>query len=286
MSTTTSTTAAATKPRHALEALRATPPQLKMVLGRTKTEMREYFGRWETVFFIFLFPTLMFSLFSSVFANSITGEINAAQYLLPAMLSQGFMASSFQVIAMGITNERENGILKRLRATPMNAAVYISAKVNAMLLGVLASSALLLCVGKLFYDVELPDSSGWITLGWVFVLSVTCGTLQGIAISTVLRDSQAANAIVTPIGILLPFISGVYFQWSALPTALKTVASVFPLRWQTQGARSAFLAESFAQNEGLENWQLGTAALVLIVWIVAMALVSYRRFSWSQYGED
>lgn len=271
----------ATATNQPIDYLRKTPSLIAMIIGRTKTEMREYFGRWETIFFIFLFPSLMFALFSSVFANSITGEVNAAQYLLPAMLSQGFMASSFQVIAMGITTERENGILKRLRATPMNAAVYISAKVIAMLIGVLASSALLLAVGKFFYEVDLPDSQGWLTLGWVFLASVTCGTLQGVAISTVLRDSQAANAIVTPIAILLPFISGVYFQWSALPKALKTVASVFPLRWQTQGTRAAFLPESFARNEGLDDWQLGTTAAVLLAWIVVTALISYKRFSWS-----
>lgn len=264
-----------------IDYLRPTPPLATMIIGRTKTEMREYFGRWETVFFIFLFPSLMFALFSSVFANSIKGEVNAAQYLLPAMLAQGFMASSFQVIAMGITTERENGILKRLRATPMNAAVYISAKVIAMVIGVLASSALLLAVGTVFYEVALPDSQGWITLIWVSLASITCGTLQGVAISTVLRDSQAANAIVTPIGILLPFISGVYFQWSALPKALQAVASIFPLRWQTQGARAAFLPESFAQNEGLADWQLGTTATVLLIWIAICALISYKRFSWS-----
>lgn len=278
MTTTTPTTSTSASAR-------TIPSTAAMIAGQSRWEIIKFFKRFDNVFFIFLFPSLMFALFATIFSNSNFGEFKAAQYFLPAMLGQGFMVSSFQLVAMKLATDRDSGALKRFRITPMNAFVYFISKVVMMVVATLLSTALLFCVGVFGFGVEPPSASGWVTLAWVFVLSVLCGTVLGVALGSVLKDANAANAIVTPIIIILPFISGVYFQWDALPGWLQKVASVFPLRWQVQASKSAFLPEEFATATGLPGWQVGTSALILGVWSVVGLVLAWRNFSWSRSGD-
>lgn len=264
---------------------RTVPSTASMIVSQTRWEVIKFFKRFDNVFFIFLFPTLMFALFATIFGNSNFGEFKASQYFLPAMLGQGFLASTFQLIAMTITTERDSGALKRFRITPMSPFVYFASKVLLMIIATLGSSVLLFTAGVLGFGVTAPDAYGWLTLAWVFALSVICGTLLGVAIGSVLRDANMANAVITPIIIILPFISGVYFQWDALPSWLQHIASVFPLRWQVQAAKSAFLPEAFATNTGLPGWQVGTAAAVLVGWSLLGLIFALRTFSWSRSGD-
>jgi len=79
---------------------------------------------------------------------------------------------------------------------------------------------------------------------------------------------------------VLQFISGVYLQFSLLPGWLQNFASVFPLKWLAQGMRSVFLPDSFKSVEQNESWDLGTAAIVLVVWLVAGLVAARFTFRW------
>ena len=60
-------------------------------------------------------------------------------------------------------------------------------------------------------------------------------------------------AAVTPFALLLQFISGVFFQFSEIPTWMQTFASLFPLKWMAQGLRSVFLPSSFGLTFCVDN---------------------------------
>lgn len=67
---------------------------------------------------------------------------------------------------------------------------------------------------------------------------------------------------------------------TALPKPVQIVASLFPLKWMTQGIRSAFLPESFAAAEPAGAWEHGRIALVLTAWLIgglALCWVTFRR---------
>ena len=58
-----------------------------------------------------------------------------------------------------------------------------------------------------------------------------------------------APAVVTPVALVLQFISGVFFVFTELPPWMQQVAALFPLKWMCQGMRSVFLPDSFAAQE-------------------------------------
>jgi ABC-2 type transport system permease protein len=92
--------------------------------------------------------------------------------------------------------------------------------------------------------------------------------------------------MVTPIALVLQFISGVFFQFSQVPVWMQTIASLFPLKWMAQGLRSVFLPDFLAAQEPAGSWELGRVALVLGVWCIAGLLLCVATFRWQDRGTD
>lgn len=261
------------------------PGTLRLGGHRVGYELRRFFRARDAVVFIFAYPIIMMGIFATVFSGSIDlgqgRSIEFSQYFLPGMIATGLMLSSFQNLAIGIAEERDSGGLKRLRGTPLPAASYFLGKVGQVLITSLVQTALLLVVSALAFRVSLPDTAGrWFTLAWVFVLGTATGAVCGVAFSSVPRSGQSASAVVTPIVLVLQFISGVFFQFDQLPTWMQHVASVFPLKWMAQGMRSVFLPDDALVMEPSGSWQHGATAAVLAVWLVVGLVAGVRTFRW------
>lgn len=266
----------------------ALPGVVRLGLTRTGYEVRTFFRERDAVVFIFAYPIIMLAIFATVFGQdgATVGPapgIPFAQYFLPGMLATGIMLSSFQNLAITIAVERDDGGLKRLHGTPLPPAAYFLGKTGEVLVTSLVQTALLLAAAALFFDVPLPTTAAaWTTFAWVFLLGTAAGTLCGVAFSSVPRSGKSASAVVTPIVLVLQFISGVFFVYNDLPTWMQNVASVFPLKWMAQGMRSVFLPASAESWEVSGSWQHGATAVVLLVWAVAALLVGVRTFRWQR----
>lgn len=263
---------------------RPLPSTLSVGVARTKLEVREFFREKEALIFTFFFPIIFLAIFSAVFGDSDFGNgVNAATYFTPGMLASGIFLSSFQSLAISIALERDEGLLKRLRGTPMPPQAYFLGKIGQVLVTSIAQIALLLAVSGLLLGVDLPtDPAKWVNFLWIFVLGTASGSVLGIAFSVVPKSGKAASAVVTPVVLLLQFMSGVYFVYSSLPSWMRSVASVFPLKWLASGMRSVFLPENFVQTEPGQSWHLGLGAIVLAVWLVVGLIVAQRVFRWTR----
>lgn len=256
---------------------------------RTILELKMYFREKEAVFFSFAFPILMLSLFSIIFGDQITTEnadgVSAARFFLPGMAAAGVMLTSFQSMALSVAVERDDGTLKRLRATPMPAFSYFLGKVGLVGITSLAQFVLLLAVARFAFGVQLPTDAGrWGTFAWVFLLGVAGGTVLGIAYSSLASSARAVGALVIAPTLVLQFISGVYFAFTDLPDWLKQVASVFPLKWIAQGMRSVFFPNDWQTQEMAGTWEPGRTGLVLAAWLVVGLVVCARTFRWTKRG--
>lgn len=260
---------------------------LRLGGSRIVNEVRTYFRQGDSVFFTFLFPLVMLTIFSTAFSDQSFGkdaagdDVTAAAFYLPGMLAAGLLLSGLQNLAVDIANERSDGTLKRLAGTPLPVVSYFIGKIGQVLVTGAAQAVLLLVVARLVFGVALPtDPGGWLTFGWVFVLGVTTSAVLGIALSRVPRTGKSATAVVIPITLVLQFISGVYLSFAQLPDWLQNVASVFPLKWMAQGMRSVFLPENFESAEPGGSWDLAGVALVTGVWLVVGLVVCRMTFRW------
>ena len=177
-------------------------------------------------------------------------------------------------------SERSDGTLKGLAGTPMPKSAYFVGKVVQVLAVTALIVVVLLAVGVVIYGVHLPSGSAWLTFLWVTILGSAACTLLGIAFSSVVKNGRSASATVTPIALVLQFISGVFFVFSQLPHWMQVIASIFPLKWMAQGLRSVFLPDVMAHQEPAGSWELGRVALVLGAWCIAGLVLCVLTFRW------
>jgi ABC-2 type transport system permease protein len=258
-------------------------------VDRARYETKIYFRQGDTIFFTFLFPIVMLSIFSVAFSSAGkygtnpdgSGGITAAAFYLPGMIAAGILLSGIQNLAVDIAMERSDGTLKRLGGTPLPVVSYFIGKFGQVLVTSLLQIALLILIAHFAFGVALPtEASKWGTLAWVYLLGITTSAVLGIALSRVPRTGKSATAVIIPIVLVLQFISGVYLQFSLLPTWLQNIASVFPLKWMAQGMRYVFLPDTFSKVEQGSSWNLGTIALVLAIWLVGGLIAARLTFRW------
>jgi ABC-2 type transport system permease protein len=192
------------------------------------------------------------------------------------------MTAGFQALAIQIPMERDRGVLKRFLGTPMPKWVYFAGKV--LMVGFIAvlETVLLLAVSSLLFGLKLPSTpEKWLTFLWVSLLGITACTLCGVAFSSLARTGRSAPAVVTPVALILQFISGVFFVFTSLPVWMQNVASLFPLKWMCQGLRSVFLPASFGAREPGGSFNLPMVGLVLGLWCVLALALCLTTFKWT-----
>ena len=234
-----------------------TPSMWKLGLLRGNIEIRQFMRQRESVVFTIAFPLILLAIFGSVFSESIAPGVTFSQYF-------------------------EFGSLKRLRGTPMAAASYFIGKSILVFVTMIIQVILLLAAGVAFFGVDLPtDPYKWFTFTWLIIWGSAASTTLGIAFSAIPKSGRGASAVVSPVVIVLQFISGVFFIFTQLPGWMQQVGAIFPLKWMTQAMRSVFLPDSFASQEVAGQWEIGRSFLVISIWLVIGLVFSLRTFRWS-----
>ena len=216
----------------------------------------------------------MFVLLGSVYGDEFIEDegVRASNYLLAGMLGYGAISTGFAGIAIMVVVRRESGILKRLRATPLPAWMYIASVLGATLIAFALEALCLIGLGKLLFDTEVP--SRVVSLVLALLLATAAFTALGLALTTVIRSAEGSSALVNAIYLPLSFISGAFFSPGDFPDILRAVADVLPLVYVIELVRDVLV-------KGAEIWDRPGAVAVIAAWGIAGALVAVRRFRWT-----
>jgi ABC-2 type transport system permease protein len=172
-----------------------------------------------------------------------------------------------------LASRRQNGILKRVRATPLPAWAYFLGLLAHCIVVSVVDVALIVVVGRL-YGVPFPGLAQWPSIGAALVLGAASFCALGVAVASLIRNSEAAPSVVQLVLFPLVFISGTYIPIHS--GVLDSVSGIFPVRPFNQALLAPFA------GHGGPNWQsLG----VLLAWGVAGAVVAVRRFRWDPRPE-
>ena len=193
------------------------------------------------------------------------------QYYIPTIAALSVLSACYSQLAVTLSIRRQNGILKRIRATPLPAGTYFAGLVAHCIVISVIEVALIIGIGAL-YGVPLP--SHWLAIIVTLMLGAASFCALGVAVASLIRNSEAAPAVVQFILFPLVFISGTYFPIHA--AVLNTIAGIFPVRPFNQA-----LIGPFSQHTGFDWHHLG----VLAAWGVAGSLIAVRRFRWDPRPE-
>lgn len=266
----------------------ALPSVLSLGLSRGSVEVRQFVRNKESVVFTFAFPALLLILLGSIFNGSYDHPgLSASKVFSASMIAYGTVSTAFITMGVGIAVDREDGTLKRLRATPITPTAYFIGKVILVAVATIAEVAVLLAVGVLVFDMPLPaEADRWLTFSWVLALSIVACTLLGIAASSLARSARSAAAIMNVPVVALQFLSGIFVHpITMLPDWMITVSSIFPVKWMGQGFRSVFLPDSVVSLEAAGSWEHGRTALILGAWCVVGLLLCLVTFRWTNRAD-
>ena len=260
----------------------APPSTTRIAASRVGLELRLFFRDRQKVAFSFAYPVVMLVIFAAILGgDERPGDVPFTQYFLAGIAATGIMLVSFQAVGTAIAEERETGQLERLQLLGTPPAAYFAGKAGQVLVTTAAQLALLLPVARYAYDVPMPvDVAHWLTFLWVAALGSLAGTVLGIAVSALRGSASSVTTSISAFAVVLQFFSGVFFAFPELPGWMQQVAALLPLKWLTQGMRSAFLPEGAGAFEVAGGWEHGRTVLVLGAWVIIGVVVCARTFRW------
>jgi ABC-2 type transport system permease protein len=250
---------------------------LGLVLHQARYELLGFVRNRQARFFTLVLPLLFLVIFVSVFGNDTirASGVKASTSYVPGIAALAVIASSFVNLVMSITAEREAGILKRRRATPVPAWALISGRALTAMSVSLAVMTVLLLLGHFAYGVSLPTSTIPAVALTALLGSATFCVL-GYAFATFIGSADAAQPMTQAVTLPLYFISGVFVPNVNLPSGLRHVAELFPVQHLADGLHHAY-------SPGVHGLGLVWSDLaVLAAWGLLGLAVALRRFSWVQ----
>jgi len=248
-----------------------------LALHQFRFDQKTFWRNPASVFFTVMFPVMFLVIFDLVFGGSDRIKelgVDVSTYYVPAILTLAVVSATFQNLAMSVTIDREFGILKRGRGTPLPDWVFFAGRIGNSLVVSIVMLVLLVAIGRLAYGVEIP----WGHLPAVLVtLAVGAAAFccLGLALTGFI-PSQSAAAPITNIAIFpLYFLSGVFIPESEIPDGVLHVADAFPVRHFFE----AFFAAWDPATAGA-GFEWGNLAVVAAWGVAGFALAS-RTFRWT-----
>lgn len=239
---------------------------LALALRQVRYENRAFWRNPPAAFFTFAFPLLFMAIFNVLF-----GE-RAAAFFTPAIIVFGVVTATYTNLAMTVTIARDEGILKRIRGTPLPPWAYLAGRIgHAVVIGFLLV-VIVAGFGALVYGVEVPwDAMPAVLL--VLAVAAAAFSALGLAVSGLIPNSDAAPAVVNATILPILFISNVFLQMENAPRWLDTVSHLFPVRHFADAMMALYAAGADA---GMPWTEIGVIAL----WGAIGVLAALRFFSW------
>jgi ABC-2 type transport system permease protein len=176
--------------------------------------------------------------------------------IVPGIAGMAVLATTFSALAYNVVFLREQGILKRMRGTPLPAGAYLLGIAGNAVANTAIQIVLITLAGKLFYGIDWPRDVTELVL--FVVLGVLC--------------FEAATVYVNVIFLPVVFIS---IDAANDPAFLKGIAEALPLAHLIDGLKAAMVS-----GEGVGGqW---SALGVLLVWTTLGTALAIRGFSWEQ----
>jgi ABC-2 type transport system permease protein len=222
---------------------------IRLLVHQTRYELLTFARNRQARFFTLALPVIFLVIFVSVFGNNRIGpeHIKASTYYVPGIAALAVLTASFTNLVISITTQRQMGVLKRRRATPVPAWVLVAGRA---LTSLVVSLALSVAVGS---------------------LALAC---LGYAASTAIGSADGAQPTVLALTLPLSFISGVYIPSQRLPSALQHVAEAFPLQHLVAAMGRGFLPGA----GGAVAWE---DLAIVAAWGVVGLAFALRRFRWT-----
>jgi ABC-2 type transport system permease protein len=239
----------------------------------TAAALKLYLREPIAAFFTMAFPALMLVLFGAIYGNEpspLFGGHGTMDVSMPNYT--GLILGTVGLMSIPITTAgyREQGILRRFRATPMRPLTYIAADVCTNLAMTIVGMLLLLGLGWILYRVQFEGQFlsylGAVVLGCLAMFSL------GYLIASLAPGARMAQVVGMVIFYPMLFLSGAGMPIEILPESIRKISAFLPLTYAVNLLRGMWFGEAWSVH--LKD------VAVLLAMIIVIGGLAVRAFRW------
>ncbi|MGE5718715.1 MAG: ABC transporter permease [Nocardioidaceae bacterium] len=261
------------------------PPSLLQASGTIVWRNLIHIKRMPEMLLDVTVQSVMFVLlFVYVFGGSIAVPgSNYREFLLPGIMVQTMVFSS-AIVAMGLTNDLQKGIVDRLKSLPISrASVLVGRSISSLIhssIGIAVMGVTGLLVGWRIRS-DIADA----TLGFLLLLLFGFAMVWlGIWVGSMMRTVEAVQGLMFTVMFPLTFVANTFAPTENMPDWLRVIAEWNPVSSLTQACRQLWGNAPAAPADAA--WPLQHAVLMSVVWALVLtaifaplALSAFRRRS-------
>ena len=197
-------------------------------------------------------------------------DIRFIDWLVPGIMAMNMMFSALFGLGFVIVRYRKNGVLKRLKATPLTAWEFLSAQVMSRLI-LLIVITVLVYIG-VNYFVHFRMYGAYFDLLVVFILGAFSLISMGLVVSARISSEELAGGLLNIISWPMMFLSGVWFSTEGMHPFLQKLALALPLTHLIAAARAIMIDGAGLSDVSNEIFSL----IAMGVLFLAIGAFSFR----------
>lgn len=231
-------------------------------------------------FFTFVFPLMFLVIFTTLFGNAevvLTGPdgrpmaVRQSTFYVAAMAAFAVITACYTNLAIGVCFQRDAGILKRIRGTPLPGTAYLSARVLHAMLVACILVAITAAFGGAFYDSDLPSGVDLLVFVGVMLVGAASFAALGLAVTAMVPNADAAPPVVNVTILPILFLSDIFIPLGEDPPAwVNLIGAIFPVKHFSLAMQAGFIGTEFAWSD----------VAVVALWGLFGLLLAARFFSW------
>lgn len=246
---------------------------MKSFVKFTWMEIKLFLREPVGAFFTLVFPLMMLFLFGSIYGNEPSDLFNGygnVDISVPAYTAMIIATTGLMSLTITVASYRENGVLRRLRTTPVNALMILFAQVIVLFIMTLIGMAFLIIAGKLVYQVRFDGNVLSVFAG--FVLSCLSFFAIGFVLAGLIPSARTAQIVGMVILYPMLFLSGAGFPRELLPDAIIKISKFLPLTYVVNLLRGLWIGEAWSKHM--------VDVFVLVGILIIGVVISYFTFKW------
>jgi len=200
-------------------------------------------------------------------------QVRYIDWLFPGILGMNMMFSALWGVGYVVVRYRKNGVLKRLKATPLTAMEYLSAQLLSRIF-LLMFTLLVVWIGcdiLLSFDV----AGSYFDLALVFFLGCLSLTAMGLVLASRGTSEEFTSGILNFISWPMMFLSEVWFSIEGAPQWVHWIAAAFPLTHLLSAVRKIM-------NDGAGLADVMPELAILSAMTGVCLVVGASLFSWNE----
>ncbi len=200
-------------------------------------------------------------------------EIRYIDWLFPGILGMNMMFSALWGVGYVVVRYRKNGVLKRLKATPLTALEYLSAQMLSRIFLLMFTLIIVWIGSDLIFSFRVAGS--YLDLMVVFFIGGLSLTAMGLLLAARGMSEEFTSGVLNFISWPMMFLSEVWFSLEGAPQWVKNFAQFLPLTHMIQAARKIM-------NDGAGLSDVNTECAALLLFTIVCLAGGALLFSWNK----